>query len=162
MTTPVDLNEVAIGIVERGEDYVSECTGFDLGDQFESEAQVREYFRVEEIEGKYDDGCPYTQEALDLMADAVIEHGWHMAQPVTAAQVRDWMTTYTDRNGAEHVAIQVPWEDANRIVGHETDGSVEDSEAIDAALLAAGAPDWVRTAEGWTDEEGWGLIGPAL
>lgn len=29
-----------------------------------------------------------------------------------------------------------------------------------AYLLEHGAPDWVRDAEGWIDEHGWGLIGP--
>lgn len=74
----VDEAEVRQEIAERGQGYVSEATGFDAGDEFESEAQVREYFTVANLRAMLDE-CPYTQEGLDLMAEAVIGGGWHMA-----------------------------------------------------------------------------------
>ena len=74
----VDAAEARRGIAERGRTYISEATGFDLGDEFTSEAQVREYFTVTTLRDAFD-GCPYTQEALGVMAEAVIANGWHSA-----------------------------------------------------------------------------------
>src|SRR5690606_25856870 len=53
------------------------ATGFDNGDLFQSEAQVRAYFTVENIAAMFG-SCPYTQAELDEMAEEVISHGWHM------------------------------------------------------------------------------------
>ena len=57
---------------------IHDATGFDNGDEFASEAQVREYFTAAEMEAMYGE-CPLTQADLDAMADAVIEHRWHCA-----------------------------------------------------------------------------------
>jgi hypothetical protein len=62
-------------------------------------------------------------------------------------------TTYT-RQGTDYPAIQITWTDL-RAAGYIGDGS--DDMEIAAALLAAGAPTWVATAQGWTDETGYGL-----
>lgn len=75
----VDAGEVRRAIAERGQAYVSEATGFDGGDEFESEAQVREYFTVANVRAMFGE-CPYTQAAMDAMAEAVIDGGWHMAE----------------------------------------------------------------------------------
>lgn len=56
---------------------IHDATGFDSGDLFTSEEQVREYFTVENMRDMFGE-CPYTQEELDEMAEAVIRHGWHM------------------------------------------------------------------------------------
>ena len=53
------------------------ATGFDNGDLFTSEEQVREYFTVENIQAMFGE-CPYTQAELAEMAETVITHGWHM------------------------------------------------------------------------------------
>lgn len=53
------------------------ATGFDNGDLFQSEAQVRAYFTVGNMRDMFGE-CPYTQDELDEMAEAVIAHGWHM------------------------------------------------------------------------------------
>lgn len=74
----MDAAEVRQEIAERGQAYVSEATGFDQGDEFTSEAQVRDYFTVANVRAMLGE-CPYTQEGLDLMAEAVIDGGWHMA-----------------------------------------------------------------------------------
>jgi hypothetical protein len=71
-------------------------------------------------------------------------------------------TTCGDGRGGLCEAIQIPWADVENILGHPHEGSSEDDEALVAYLLAHGAPDWVREAEGWVDEHGWGLIGPRL
>jgi hypothetical protein len=70
-------------------------------------------------------------------------------------------TTYTNSRGEECLAIQVPWSEVDRILGHKPEGTAEEDAALVAALLASGAPAWwVGSAEGWVDEYGWGLIGP--
>ena len=74
----IGAGEVRRGIAEQGQGYVSEATGFDAGDVFETEEQVREYFTVDTIRGAFD-GCPYTPEGLAVMAEAVIAHRWHMS-----------------------------------------------------------------------------------
>ena len=57
---------------------VSDATGFDHGDLFESEAQVREYFTVAEQAVMFGEDGITDQAILDAFADAVIEHRWHM------------------------------------------------------------------------------------
>ena len=76
----VDVAEVRREIAERGQGFVSEATGFDVGDEFTSEDQVRVYFQVANIRAMLGE-CRYSQEALDLMAEAVVEHAWHMGPP---------------------------------------------------------------------------------
>lgn len=70
-------------------------------------------------------------------------------------------TTYT-RRGEEHDAVQLSWSEVQAILGHAPSGSPEEEAALIAWLLQHGAPSWVRQAEGWVDEYGWGLIGPTL
>jgi hypothetical protein len=62
-------------------------------------------------------------------------------------------TTYT-RQGADYPAIQIAWADLEA-AGFVGDGS--DDKEIETALLAAGAPEWVKTAPGWIVERGYGL-----
>lgn len=72
-------------------------------------------------------------------------------------------TGYRDAaTGTDHVALMVDWHIANAFLGHQHDGSGDDDRVLVEALLAAGAPAWVADAEGWTDEHGWGLIGPVI
>lgn len=55
-----------------------ESTGFDLGETFKSEAEVRAYFTRENMIamfGPQDGAVP--QASLDKMADTVIANGWH-------------------------------------------------------------------------------------
>lgn len=136
-------------------DDISEMTGFDHGDLFQSEEQVREYFSIPNIEAMFG-SCPFTQEQLDEMAEEVIRHGWHMALPVD-----EYRVVYSDHQGA-HEAIQMPWTVATNILGREHRGTAEDDAVLIDYLLWSGAPEWVRTADGWVDEHGWGLIGPEV
>lgn len=69
------------------------------------------------------------------------------------------LTTYSDGR-AEYEAIQLTWQRVREILGRDHRGDPEDDEVLVAYLLEHGAPDWVRDAEGWIDEHGWGLIGP--
>lgn len=78
MAVTVDAAEVRQEIRERGRAYLSEATGFDQGDEFTSEARVRGYFQAAEFRAVLGE-CPWTQEALDAMAEAVIDGRWHMA-----------------------------------------------------------------------------------
>lgn len=59
-------------------DQIHEATGFDNGDLFTSEAQVREYFTVQNVTDMFGE-CPCTQDELDEMAEAVTANRWHMA-----------------------------------------------------------------------------------
>ncbi len=63
--------------------------------------------------------------------------------------------TTTERHG-----VRVAWTEVARVLGHDHQGMPLDDEALVRALLVAGAPAWVRGAKGWTDERGWGLVGP--
>ena len=98
----VSAAETRRGIADRGRAYISEATGFDGGDLFESEEAVREYFTVDTLRD-WLDGCPYTQEALDAMAEAVIDGRWHMA---TACLVCDHAGQYTA--ATETVEVRCP------------------------------------------------------
>ena len=69
-------------------------------------------------------------------------------------------TTYAD--STEHAAIHITWDDVSWILGRTHEGTPDDDAQIIAYLTADGAPSWVADAEGWTDEFGWGLIGPEL
>jgi hypothetical protein len=75
-------------------------------------------------------------------------------------------TIYEDRS-REHEAIFVLWDDFWEYLGevgiaYPFGGSFEQDRMITAALLEAGAPAWIRDASGWTDDSGWGLIGPEV
>jgi len=133
---------------------IHEATNFDAGDLFRSEAEVREYFTVENIQAMFG-SCPYTQAELDKMAAEVIAHRWHMVLPV-----EEYKTVYTDVFGVQLEAIQIPWGVVRNILGREHKGTPDDDAFLVDYLLQSGAPEWVRTAEGWVDEHGWGLIGP--
>lgn len=76
--------------------------------------------------------------------------------------VDSFKTTYSS-NEKLYKAIQVPWDLVERIIGRPHDVSEADDEALMSALLRSGdAPEWVRDSVcGWTDEHGWGIIGPA-
>jgi len=130
------------------------ATGFDNGDLFRSAEEVRRYFTVTNITEMFG-SCPYTQDELNAMADEVIAHRWHMVLPV-----EEYRTVYTDGFGAQLEAIQLPWSVVRSILGREYRGTAEDDAVLIERLLESGAPEWVRTADGWVDEHGWGLIGP--
>src|SRR5690606_22029738 len=79
-----------------------------------------------------------------------------------ASKMEFTLTTYSDGTGGPaHDAIHIPWPVLERVLGTPYAGGPAQEAAITAALLVAGAPAWVKDAnEGWTDEEGYGLIGP--
>lgn len=68
--------------MSRLEEEISDRTAFDVGEKFESEQQVRDYFRLNELQGIFGDEWAenITQEQLDEWADDVIEHRWHMVE----------------------------------------------------------------------------------
>lgn len=135
---------------------IHEATGFDNGDLFQSEAQVRAYFTVENIEVMFG-SCPYTQAELDEMAEEVIRHRWHMVLPVD-----EYRVIYYDLQGTAHEAVQLPWAVVRSILGREHRGTAEDDTLLIERLLESGAPEWVRDATGWVDDYGWGLISPEI
>jgi hypothetical protein len=59
-----------------------------------------------------------------------------------------------------HDAVQIPWCEVTTILGHDHHGHAEDDHALVEHLVAVGSPGWVRDADGWIDDLGWGLIGP--
>lgn len=70
-----------------------------------------------------------------------------------------YRTTYSD-GSREHEAIHIPWEEVTEILGEPHDGKPSQDERLVAHLRYEGAPAWIEDAEGWVDEDGWGLIGP--
>jgi hypothetical protein len=72
------------------------------------------------------------------------------------------LTTYSDGHGHYHAAIHVPWNVVAQVLGRPHEGYPDDDEILVRWLTDQGAPGWVQEAEGWIDEEGWGLIGPRL
>ena len=81
---------------------------------------------------------------------------------IAKIDVSDYLTTYEDASGNAYEAIQVPWDDVERIIGAKHTGDCEQDQTLIRALRAAGAADWVETfSGGWADEYGWGIIGPA-
>lgn len=70
-------------------------------------------------------------------------------------------TTYTNLKGEEFEAVQIPWDLVEEILGHTHEGTPENDQALVRCLIAQpDCPAWVDDAEGWVDENGWGLIGP--
>ena len=59
---------------------ISEITGFDMGEKFDTEAEVREYFTISNMLNMNPDFADdyWTQDDLDAMAESVIENHWHM------------------------------------------------------------------------------------
>jgi len=83
---------------------------------------------------------------------------------IAKIDVSDYLTTYDNGLGTVYEAIQVPWDDVERIIGEKHAGDWEQDQALIRALRAAGAPEWVdaeRFQGGWADECGWGIYGPA-
>lgn len=76
------------------------------------------------------------------------------------AHMSSIMTTYNRATGPDYHAVQLTWQQVRDILGRDHDGSPEDDETLVQALLEMGAPGWVTDADGWIDENGWGLIGP--
>lgn len=63
---------------------ISEKTGFDSGDTFSNESEVRDYFTVKSMRQMFGDDLEANfpeladQEILDEMAETVIDNKWHM------------------------------------------------------------------------------------
>jgi len=74
--------------------------------------------------------------------------------------MRYQVTEYSAADGRRYEAVQVEWAEVTRVLGDEHMGTPEEDDALVAALVSSGAPAWVQDASGWTDEVGWGLIGP--
>lgn len=53
--------------------------------------------------------------------------------------------------------LEVRWSEVTEILGHEHDGSAFDDKALIKALLAAGAPSWIKDASGYIDRNVWAL-----
>ena len=64
---------------------ISEQTGFDSGQLFQSDAQVRDYFTVAAQRAMFGDDAISDQDVLDDMAADVIANRWHYAQTTTIA-----------------------------------------------------------------------------
>ena len=62
---------------------ISNVTGFDAGDMFTSEEEVRYYFTTDNLTGMFAEDPP-TQDTLDEWADAVTENRWHCNWEVTS------------------------------------------------------------------------------
>jgi len=70
------------------------------------------------------------------------------------------LTDFSTKSGDVRPALIVSWLEVERILGHEHEGTSDDDAFLLSALRDAGAPEWIEGAEGFTDTEGWGLMGP--
>jgi hypothetical protein len=87
----------------------------------------------------------------------------HGNQEQTMKKIEFAELEYTSQRDRErHDAIRVSWAEITEVLGHPHRGEPEEDQALVDMLLASGAPAWVRGAEGWTDEQGWGLVGPPV
>lgn len=98
-----------------------------------------------------------TGESMGQIAERALRRELGMMARIDLDEMR---TTYQSDGGTEHEAIQLPWHVVRSILGRNHDGSAEDDARLIEALREIGAPEWIEDAEGWTDEHGWGLIGP--
>jgi len=73
--------------------------------------------------------------------------------------MEDYQTSYWDKDGHEHEAIQVPWKMVEMLLEHPHEGTPEDDQTL-MDHFGDRLPGWAKDAEGWIDEYGWGLIGP--
>jgi predicted DNA-binding protein len=71
------------------------------------------------------------------------------------------VTEYDDGRGNRAPAIYVRWSEIEAVLGRPHEGSPEDDDLIIELLLGQGAPDWIKDAEGWVDEDGWGVYRPS-
>ena len=59
-------------------DFINEKTGFANGDLFINEAEIREYFTIENMENMFEVDNEISQADLDEMAKIVISNKWHI------------------------------------------------------------------------------------
>jgi hypothetical protein len=102
-----------------------------------------------------------TGESMGQITERALRKELCMMDKRTTIDLDEVRTTYSTGR-TEHEAILLPWAVVTDILGREHRGTGEDDALLVDVLLQSGAPEWVRTAEGWTDEYGWGLIGPEL
>lgn len=56
--------------------------------------------------------------------------------------------------------LVVPWPETEKILGRPYEPTLDDDEALRAAVIQAGGPPWASFAGGATLEEGWYLEAP--
>ena len=98
---------------------------------------------------------PISREELETLLVEYLHEHWRVDD------VAEYRTTYT-RDGRCYEALQLPWDVVTAVLDRHHDGSGEDDALLVNVLLQSVAPEWVRDAEGWVDEHGWGLIGPEV
>jgi len=61
---------------------INDLTGFANGEEFESEAELRDYFTAENMLGMFGSDAmdEMIQDDLDEMCDFVLEKGWHFSE----------------------------------------------------------------------------------
>lgn len=97
---------------------------------------------------------PISREELETLLVEYLTENWRV-------DVAEYRTTYT-RDGRCYEAIQLPWDVVTAVLDGHYDGSAGDDALLVHCLLCSNAPEWIRDAEGWVDEHGWGLIGPEV
>lgn len=103
-----------------------------------------------------------TKSMKSMKGESSVKKGETIAMGLmTGARIDlDEVRTAYSNGVTEYEAIQIPWDTVRAILGHDHTGDSDEDRRLVDALLAAGAPEWVRDADGWVDEGGWGLIGP--
>ena len=88
--------------------------------------------------------------------------GRDVDRPMMGVRMMEYrLTAAWDRIKKAYVrALEVPWDEIERVLGRPHQGTPEDDQAVVRALLDAGAPAWIVNAEGWVDDRVWGVIQP--
>lgn len=71
-------------------------------------------------------------------------------------------TTYTDEDGMPRTAFRFTWEEVSYLLGRDYNGSSKDNGRLVAALLQAGAHEWVKKGEVLFEDEDLLVVGPAI
>lgn len=108
--------------------------------------------------------APYLWGAYGLKRVETSEEAAFVAtmQSQTSIDLDAVTVEYSEVNGTQHVAVQLPWAMVETILGHKHTGDADEDEILVRVLREAGAPAWVDDAPGWVDERGWGLVGPEM
>lgn len=70
-------------------------------------------------------------------------------------------TTYTDSQGKEYEAVHVTWGMVEKILGRRPEGTDDDKQLITFLKSQKDTFPWISDdCEVWTDDLGWGIIGP--
>ncbi len=98
---------------------------------------------------------------LDILKKDAAEEairGWIKNTEEGEMETLRWEETNYSDGVQDFPAVFVRWNEVDRVLGETHTGTPEQDQKLIAALVDAGAPEWVQDADsGWVDEYGWGI-----